>query len=259
MHFILLAVLIGGTVGVMVGLTGIGGGAVLIPLLILGLDVPPINAVGSGAAFTVLTKIGAAWIHWRQRNVDLRVALALSAGSIPGALIGVAILARLRSHYHAGVNDILRNLIGVLLIVIPLLMLLQDRLQSQRKESLHDRLPGIIKGYPGAALIGLVGGGLVGLTAIGSGSVIMMLLLLFLRRTPNVMVGTDIFHGVILAAVATMAHLRLGTVDGHLVAWLLVGSVPGALLGSRLSQRLQRVWLRRILLTFVVAAGVAMF
>lgn len=258
MHFVLYTVLIGITVGVLVGLTGIGGGALLIPLLILVLHVPPIIAVGSGAAFAVLTKVGAAWLHWRQGNVEWRVVLAMSVGSVPGALAGVGVLSMLRSHYGAGVNEILKNLIGLLLILIPLLMLLQDRLQNGSDRSLHDRLPDLVKGYPGAVLIGLIGGSLVGLTAIGSGSVIMILLLLFLRRPPDVMVGTDVFHGVILAAAATLGHLHLGTVDGHLVATLLLGSVPGALLGSRLTQMVRAVWLRRILLSFVMAAGVAM-
>jgi len=257
-QFSLYAVLIGLVVGMLVGLTGNGGGTLLIPLLILVLHVSPIVAVGSGVAFAGLTKVGAAWLHRRQGNVDIKVVLVMSKGSIPGALIGVGVLALLRAHYGEGVNSILKNLIGVLLILIPLLMLIQDRLQNGGSKSLQDHLPSWVKGYSGAALIGLIGGSLVGLTAIGSGSVIMMLFLIFFRRPPDVMVGTNIFHAVILAAVATVAHVGLGTVDARLVAWLLVGSVPGALLGSRLTQAIHATWLRRILLSFVMVAGVAM-
>ncbi len=258
MQYVLYKVLIGLAVGVLVGLTGIGAGTVLLPALILPLHVSPIVAVGSAVAFSGLTKFGSAWFHWRLNNVDWKVVLSMSAGSIPGALIGVAVLAVLRAHYGAGVEVILKSLIGILLILIPILMLIQDRLQNGGTKPLHHHLPRWTHGYPGATLIGLIGGSLVGLTAIGAGSIIMMLFLLFFRRPPNVMVGTNIFHGVILAAVATLAHIRLGTVDIRLVGWLLVGSVPGALLGSWLTQMIRAVWLRWVLLSFVVAAGVVM-
>lgn len=258
MQYIVYTLIIGLVVGALVGLTGNGAGTLLLPLLILVLHVSPIIAVGSAVAFSGLTKVGSAWLHWRLGNVDWKVVLAMSAGSIPGALIGVAVLGSLRAHYGAGVNIILKHLIAILLILIPILMLVQDRLQNGGTKPLHDHLPRWIHGYPGAALIGLLGGSLVGLTAIGAGSVIMMLFLLFFRRPPDVMVGTNIFHGVILAAVATLAHIGLGTVDVRLVGWLLVGSVPGALLGSWLTHIIRAVWLRRILLSFVVAAGVVM-
>lgn len=257
-YFFLYAALVGLTVGSLVGLTGIGGGALLIPLLIVVLDIPPIVAVGTGAAFAAMTKVGAAWLHWRQDNVDGRVVLYMSMGSIPGALVGVGVLGILRSHYGAGVNEILKSFIGVLLILIPVLMLLQVHLQNGGRKPPRDHLPNWVKGRSGAVLIGFIGGSLVGITAIGAGSVIMMLLLLFLRRPPAVMVGTDIFHAVILAAVAALAHVGLGTVDFLLLAPLLVGSIPGALLGSCLTKTIQLVWLRRILFCSVVAAGLAM-
>lgn len=255
---LLYAVLIGLLVGALVGMTGNGAGTLLVPLLILLLHVSPLVAVGSGVAFSFLTKIGAAWVHLRQQNVEWKVVGAMATGSIPGALIGVGSLALLRQHYGDSLNPILKNIIGVLLILIPPLMLLQDRFQNGARKPLHDHLPAAIKGYSGAALIGLIGGSLVGLTAIGAGSVIMMLFLLFFRRDPPVMIGTNIMHGLILAAVAALAHARLGTVDMRLVLWLLIGSVPGAVLGSRLTAKIHSVWLRRILLAFVMAAGAAL-
>lgn len=258
MHFALYAILIGFWTGALLGLTGIGGGALLIPLLILVLRVPPIIAVGSAAAFAALTKVGAAWSHWRMGNVDRRVVWAMASGSVPGALLGVGVLALLRGHYGEGVNELLKTLIGVVLILIPVLVFAQSFLQNRSRKPLYDSVPDPIKGYSGAALIGLIGGALAGLTAIGAGSLIMMLLLIFYRRRPAVIVGTDIAHAVILATTAALAHLGLGTVDFHLLGWLVIGSVPGALLGARLTPMLQPDWLRRVLLSFVLASGVAM-
>ena len=253
-----LVVLVGFLVGALIGLTGLGGGVVLLPLLILGLHVAPLVAVGSGAVFSALTKIGGAVVHWRRGNVDWRLAAAMALGSVPGALAGVRLLALLRARYGEGVNEILTTLIGALLIVIPLLMLFQKRLEERGGSRLRDLLPGWIHRYHGAVATGLIGGILVGATSVGSGSVIMILLLLFYRRRPAVLVGTDIFHAVILTGVAGLAHLGLGTVDFRLVGWLVVGSVPGVLLGSWMINRLPAVWLRRVLVVLLITTGIKM-
>lgn len=257
-NFSVFPVLVGLAVGSLVGLTGMGGGALLVPLLVLGLRVPPIVAVGTGAAFAAVTKIGAAWFHWRQDHVDLRVVLNLAMGSAPGAILGVGVLALLRSHYGSHISDVLKTLIGLLLIFVPALIFVQDRVSNGTRQLLCDHLPRWIKGRNGAMLVGFIGGSLVGVTAVGSGSIIIVLLLLFFRRSPVTIVGTDVFHAVILAFVATAGHLALGTVDFHLLGFLLVGSVPGALIGSHLTASIQNVWLRRILLSTVIVAGAAM-
>jgi uncharacterized protein len=258
MDYSLAAVLIGFVVGGMVSLSGLGGGVLLLPLLIFGLHVPPIVAVGSGAVFSALTKSGAALLHWRQGHVDWRLAMALALGSVPGALAGMELLTQLHSHYGEGVNDILNTTIGVLLVVIPLLMVLQSRLEENAGTSLRDRLPSWINRYNGAIFSGLIGGTLVGVTSVGSGSVIMMMLLLFYSRPPAVLVGTDIFHAVILTGVAGLAHLGLGTVDLSLVGWLVVGSVPGVMLGSSLATLVPAIWLRQGLLVLLFTTGLAM-
>ncbi len=254
----LYGLLIGLLVGGLVGLTGVGSGVLLLPLLILGLHVPSLVAVGSGVALAAVTKLGATVQHWRQGNVDWRLASALASGSVPGALIGVGFLANLRSRYGAGVNHILTTLIGLLLIVIALLMLTEGRLVKRGSMTLRDRLPSWINGYHGAVLTGFVGGILVGVTAIGAGSVIMMLLLLFYRRSAAVLVGTNIFHATILAAVAGLGHFSLGTVNLRLVALLALGSIPGALLGSRLTLIVPGNWLRGILILLLIAVGAVM-
>jgi len=250
--------LIGLLVGTLVGLTGLGGGVLLLPLLIYGLGTPPIVAVGSGAAFSTLTKLGGAVVHWRQGNVDWGLAGALAMGSIPGGLAGVALLAYLRFRFGEGINDLLTTFIGVLLVTVPLLLVFQHRIERCGGLCLRDQLPQWLNRYNGAFFVGIHGGLLVGLTSVGAGSVIILLLLLFYRMTPAALVGTDIVHAVILTGVTGMAHLGLGTVDLGLVGWLIVGSVPGVLVGSALTKVVPGTWLRWVLLVVLLVTGIWM-
>lgn len=252
------AVLIGFLVGSLVGLTGLGGGVLLLPLLILGLRIPAIVAVGSGAVLSAITKIAGATLHWREGNVDWRLGLGMAVGSVPGSLVGVKVLSLLRARWGDGINDFLTTFIGILLIGIPVLMFLQGHKFKKSEGPLRDYVPHWIHRYHGAIITGLVGGFLVGMTSIGSGSVIMMFLLLFYRRPPAVLVGTDIFHGVILMAVAGAGHLALGTVDLRLVGWLLIGSIPGVLAGSWLAKVVAAARLRHALLLVLLITGVIM-
>ena len=253
-----ITALVGFLVGGLVGLTGLGGGVVLLPLLILGLKVPPLLAVGSGAVFSSLTKIGGAVSHGRQGNIDFKLAGLMVLGSVPGALLGVVFLSLLRSQYGDGIDELLIRFIGGLLIVIPVLMVAQEYRIGSRGESTQTKSLASITASLGAVLTGLVGGVLVGMTSVGSGSVIMILLILFYRREPRILVGTDIFHAVILTGVAGLGHMKLGTVDYSLVGWLLVGSIPGVLLGSRLTGSVAPVRLRQIFLGILIITGVVM-
>ncbi len=251
-----LTVGIGALVGVLVGLTGVGGGVVLLPLLILGLGVTPLTAVGSGALFSSATKLGAAAVHARQRTVDWTLMRRLAMGSLPAAFAGVALLGYLETVYGAGVNTILERVIAVVLMVIPALIAAESVIGRGRDlPLLRPLVPSWVGSTSGAVLTGAIGGFLVGITSVGSGIVVMMLLLLFFNRKPTVLVGTDIAHAVVLTAVTAALHSRLGTIDLHLVLWLLVGSVPGALIGSRLSLRLPRAGLRFALILLLFATG----
>jgi uncharacterized protein len=129
--------------------------------------------------------------------------------------------------------------------------------QKQIEDHVVNRPP-TMKSFVGMSAIGLLAGFLVGMTSVGSGSIIMMLLLLFYSYAPKVMVGTDIVHAVVLTGVTSLLHLRLGNVDLWLVAALLIGSIPGALLGSYLSTRVPVLWLRRMLCTILLATGARM-
>src|SRR6202795_5348311 len=244
MPLIAAKILVGFIVGTLIGLTGLGGGVLLLPILIFGLKVPAIVAVGSDAVFNFFTKIPASLLHLKKGTVRRKVVFALAAGSIPGSIGGVKLLMHIRHLYGDGVNSFIKTAVGVLLIVIPLLLLLQKRIE----ERVANRPP-TAKGFLGMALIGLVAGFLVGMTSVGSGSIIMMLLLLFYSFPPKVNVGTDIVHAVILTGMTSMMHFRLHNIDFSLVGCLLIGSIPGGLLGSYLSTRVPVKWLRRILCT----------
>jgi uncharacterized protein len=253
MELLAAKIFVGFIVGLLIGMTGVGGGVLLLPVLIFGLRVPAIIAVGSDALFNFFTKIPASLLHLKRGTVRRNVVIALALGSVPGSIIGVNLLMHIRHLYGDGVNSFIKSAVGVLLIVIPILMLFQRRIE----ERVANRPP-TMKGFAGMAGIGLIAGFLVGMTSVGSGSIIMMLLLLFYSFPPKVNVGTDIVHAIILTGVTSFLHFRLGNVDLGLVVSLLIGSIPGGLLGSHLSTRMPMLWLRRILCALLLITGARM-
>jgi uncharacterized protein len=244
---------IGFVVGTLIGMTGVGGGVLLLPMLIFVLRIPPIMAVGSDALFNFVTKIGSSWVHLRRGTVRKPIVLALATGSIPGSILGVGLLTHLRTIYGSGVNSFITVAVGILLIIVPLLLLFQTKIEEAISHH-----PPTMKSFFGISLMGLVGGFLVGMTSVGSGSIIMMLLLLFYSFHPKQMVGTDIVHAVLLTGVTSILHFRLGNVNLSLVGSLVIGSIPGGILGSQLSTRMPVPWLRRILCVVLLATGARM-
>jgi uncharacterized membrane protein YfcA len=235
-HVNWLLPLFGFIVGLLVGLTGMGGGVVMTPLLVLGLGLPPTTAVGTDLAYATLTKLAGAWQHWRQKTVDFRVVRDLALGSLPASLVAVGLLAWLHRQ-GTGLADVwLERAIGLALILAALFVL--------QKALLGDAclsLAGPLCYRRGRVIaIGALGGFLVGLTSVGSGSMILALLVMVVPLSAERLVGTDITHATLLVGTAALAHLYLGHVDLALVGQLLVGSVPGVLLGSRLMLRVPR-------------------
>lgn len=246
-------ILVGFVVGMLIGMSGVGGGVLLLPVLIFGLGVPAIKAVGSDALFNFFTKIPAGLLHLNKGTVRRKVVLALAVGSVPGSMLGVRLLVYIRHLYGDGVNNFIKSAVGILLIIVPLLLMFQKRIE----EKVANRPP-TMKGFAGMAVIGLFAGFLVGMTSVGSGSIIMMLLLLFYSFPPRINVGTDIVHAVVLTGVTGMLHFKLGNVDPGLVVSLLIGSIPGGLLGSHLATRVPTLWLRRILCALLLITGARM-
>jgi uncharacterized protein len=253
MELLTAKIFVGFVVGILIGLTGVGGGVLLLPVLIFGLRVPAIVAVGSDAVFNFFTKIPASLLHLKKGTVRRKVVIALAVGSVPGSICGVQLLMHIRHLYGNGVNSFIKTAVGVLLIVIPMLLLFQKHIE----ERVVNRPPSM-KGFAGMVGIGLLAGFLVGMTSVGSGSIIMMLLLLFYSFPPKINVGTDIVHAVILTGVTGLLHYELHNVDLNLVVSLLIGSIPGGLVGSHLATRVPMLWLRRILCALLLITGARM-
>jgi uncharacterized membrane protein YfcA len=237
-------VLAGGFVGFVVGLTGVGGGALMTPLLVLFFGVPPMTAVGTDLWFAVATKLVGARVHHAHGQVDWQVATRLWWGSLPMALLVVALLSM-------GVEVVkvswLSEAIGLVLALTALGMVLAPRLLNHARTR-RLRLPESFKAMqpPMTVFFGAVLGLCVALTSVGAGALgsLVLVCLYPLRMTPARLVATDIVHAVPLAAVAGVGYLFLGRVDGWMLANLLVGSVPAVVLGSLLAGRLNGRWLQ---------------
>lgn len=246
-------------VGTLVGLTGMGGGVLMTPLLVLGLGMPATAAIGTDLAYSSLTKLAGAWQHWRQGTVDVRVVRAMAIGSIPATLVAVAVLFLLHSIDAAFVNEALERLIAVMLVVAAALMLHKIwRSTRSASESMPDHL--VVIPVRRLIAIGALGGFLVGLTSIGSGSLIIALLVVAISLTPEKLVGTDVAHAFLLVGVAAIAHvLVLNDVDVALAGKLLIGSIPGALIGSRLAAWVPRRPLQAGLAVLLLTSAFTMF
>jgi uncharacterized membrane protein YfcA len=224
---------LGFLVGTLVGLTGIGGGALLTPLLILVVGVRPVFAVGTDLAFAALTKIVGAWQHQSQGTSDRRLVLNLAVGSVPGALLGVHLVSLITAADPTSADKSLTHVLGIALLLASGASLLRASGFTWGHATKAD--PGVIP----TACLGFVIGVLVGLTSIGAGSLLMAIFALFYKRlSPSRAVGVDVMHGAILAAVAAIAHGSAGHIELPLLTGLLLGSLPGVVLGGWLCNRL---------------------
>jgi len=207
------------------------------PLLVLGLGMPATAAIGTDLAYSSVTKLAGTWQHWRQGTVDMHVVRGLAIGSVPATLAAVATLYVLHSVDATAVDALLERFIGVMLVVAAALMIHKLWRGTATLPAQH------LVTYPTGKLmaIGAFGGFLVGLTSIGSGSLIIALLVITVSLAPEKLVGTDVAHAFLLVGAAALAHLFvLNDVDVALAGKLLVGSIPGVLIGSRLT-----VWVPR--------------
>ncbi len=235
-----LIVVFGLAVGILVGMTGIGGGSLLTPLLILVVGVKPVVAIGTDLFYGAVTKTVGGWRHLRQGTVDLGVSGWMALGSVPGSLLGVLALNVLQAGYGDAYESVLLGFVAAALLVVSLAILGRAVFMRVFAESEAVELTPRLK--TSAVLIGLTLGALIGLTSVGSGALIGLALILVFRLTPHRVVGTDVFHAALLLWTAALAHLAAGNVDLALAGTLLVGSIPG-------------VWLGAALLPLVPAAG----
>ncbi len=235
---------VGFIVGMLVGMTGMGAGVLVTPLLLIGVGLPATVAIGTDLAYGAVTKLAGTVQHWRQKTVDKTFVLWLGVGSIPASLVAVATLSWLH-RFDAGATELwLNRLVGAALLLASLMIFRKvfsrtsHDFASTAGEVRHRRL----------VLIGILGGFLVGLTSVGSGSILIALMVAFAPLSVEKMVGTDIAHAFFLVSAAAVAHMFAGNVDFGIAGRLILGSIPGILIGSRMT-----LWLPKRVLQFGLA------
>src|SRR5947209_12552719 len=262
--------LVGLLIGFLVGLTGMGGGSLLATIMILFFRIPPVWAVGTDLAYSTVTKAVGSIIHIRQKNVNFRVAFWLAAGSVPATFLSVLLVQYIRKHYGTIINGIIIHAIGFTLILVAIMLVLKPyimrRLERRNLEARkQEAREGVVSSHNSwekryrplvTALVGAFVGFLVGLTSVGSGTLIIVsLAFLFPRLTAKELVGTDIFQAFMLLAAGAIAYIAGGTVNWPIVGLLLIGSLPGVLIGSRLSKFIPDPFMRPILAVVLVISG----
>jgi uncharacterized membrane protein YfcA len=244
-------------VGLVVGVTGVGGGSLMTPLLVLLFGVSPATAVGTDLLYASLTKTLGSWVHGRRGTVDWKVAGLLSLGSLPAAVVTIALLKYLALDDKT-LRSLVTGVLSVALLLTAIALLFKSRIrkfaQHRNDTLLHHRH------LPAATLAtGVIVGALVTISSVGAGVLGTVALLFLYPRMPAAkVVGTDIVHAVPLTAVAGIGHLALGTVDLVLLGSLLLGSLPGIYFGSHLSARVPEGFLRPVLAAMLLIIGTRM-
>ena len=249
-------VLFGLGVGVLVGATGMGGGSLMTPLLILIFGIKPVVAVGTDLAYAAVTKTVGGFRHLTKGTVHRRMAVWLAVGSCPGALGGVYVLEVLRDAYGSGFDEFLLVLIAAALLLTGLLVLLRALAFSEASRRERGQLTMQARHKVAAVALGLSIGFVLGVTSAGSGTLIAVGLIIGFRLTPHLVVGTDVVHAAVLLWVASLAHLVSGNVDLALAGTILIGSIPGVLLGSALSAKVPSKPLRAVVATIILLSGI---
>jgi uncharacterized protein len=239
-------------VGFIVGLTGVGGGSLMTPLLIMVFGVSPATAVGTDLLYASLTKGAGVWVHARRGNVDWKLVGRLAAGSLPAAALALLVLHVIGLD-NQKIGGLITGALGTALILTALAILFKGRLQQAGTSggAWRERHVGSVTIATGAVI-----GALVALSSVGAGAVgVAALFWLYPRLTPVRIVGSDIAHAVPLTAVAGLGHAYIGTVEWALLLNLLIGSLPGIYLGSNLSGLISERWLRPVLAVMLVLVG----
>jgi uncharacterized membrane protein YfcA len=243
--------------GTVVGLTGLGGAAIVTPMLLLLFNIPASVAVSTDLVSAAVMKPVGAAVHIKRRTPYWAVVVWLSMGSVPGVLVGSWLFSFIADG-EAG-EEALKKIIGAVLLVAVAVTLFRLRLRKYAAEHAEDELEFSRSRLTIAGVVGLFVGLLVGLTSVGSGTLIAAcLLILFPAMLPSRLVGTDIVQAVPMLIVGAIAHAGMGEIDWAIVASLLIGQIPGVFIGARVSSRYNGQELRWLLLVLVGAGGVSL-
>lgn len=245
----------GFVVGAIVGVTGVGGGSLMTPLLVLLFGVHPATAVGTDLLYAAITKMGGTTVHARKGHVDWKITARLAAGSIPASIITLCALA------YFGVKDnhlslIISTVLGVALLLTAVALIFKQKIQAVALGHSNDhwRIRWIT---PITVLTGALLGVLVSISSVGAGAIGVAVLFFLYPQLPAIrIVGSDLAHAVPLTLVAGVGHWMMGSVDWSLLGSLLIGSLPGIYLGSHLAARMPERLLRPVLASMLVLIGV---
>jgi uncharacterized protein len=249
----LLYVFSGLFVGFVVGLTGVGGGSLMTPILVLLFGIHPATAVGTDLLYAAATKTVGTAVHGFNGTVVWRLTGLLALGSAPTAILMIFLL-RAFGQFGAGASSLITLLLGCALLLTALAMVLRGRLHAyaaRRAGSLSSRMRDALTVLTGVAL-----GVFVSLSSVGAGALgVTALLMLYPEMPTKQIVGSDIAHAVPLTLVAGFGHWLIGSVDGGTLGLLLTGSIPGIVIGSFVAPRLPDLWLRPILALVLAVVG----
>jgi uncharacterized membrane protein YfcA len=251
-----LIVFFGLGVGALIGLTGVGGGSLMTPLLLITGGYSPVVAIGTDLAYGAITKTVGGWRHLNAGHVDLRLSWFLAAGSVPGSILGVIVVNWLHAEYDDAFEPYLLGAVAIALMFAASATLYRalfrpGLIAKEREAAMLQRRISKV----GTILIGLTLGFILGLTSVGSGALVGLVLILLYKLSPRRVVGTDVFHAAVLLWTAGMAHFISGNVDLGLMATILVGSLPGVWIGTALVPHVPVVGLRYSLGIILAAAS----
>jgi uncharacterized membrane protein YfcA len=243
-------------IGVLVGMTGMGGGSLMTPLLILIFGIQPTTAIGTDIFYSAVTKTVGGWRHFRMKTVNMELVKWLSFGSVPAAVLGVAIVSVLQDHIGEDrLDSLVYAVLGGTLLMVGIITLTRALILRDLVVE-RDRFDVERRHKVAAVVIGAATGFVIGVTSAGSGTVIAILLIAVYRLAPKKVVGTDVFHAAILLWAAGIAHWVGGNVDFTLAANILIGSIPGVVIGAALSDRAPTGFIRTALGVVLVGSGI---
>ena len=254
-----LQIIAGAVVGFTIGLTGVGGGSLMTPILVLGFGISPAIAVGTDLLYAAITKCGGIYFHAKQATVDWKIVSLLARGSIPASLITLGVLHVLK---QSGVDyqHLMTSTLGIMLILTSVIVFSKDKLLNYFKQNVASDNPYrhfIILHRAGVTTVaGILLGALVTISSVGAGAIgAAILFLLYPNKRSVAIVGTDIAHAVPLTAIAGLGHLQFGSVDLPLLSGLLLGGLPAIYLGSLLGQHLPDRILKPIVASILMLLG----
>ena len=249
-------VLFGLGIGLLVGMTGMGGGSLMTPLLILIFNTQPTTAIGTDIFYSAITKIFGSWRHLRLGTVNMELVKWLSLGSVPAAVAGVALVSVLEQHVNeARLDSLVYAVLGGTLLMVGIITLARALILRNLIDE-RDRFEVERRHKVAAVVIGATTGFVIGITSAGSGTVIAILLIAVYRLAPKKVVGTDIVHAAVLLSAAAVAHWVGGNVDFGLAGNILVGSIPGVIVGAALSDKAPQGFIRTALGVVLIGSGI---